>query len=107
MSFRVSALVAVVGVLALGSVAPAFGQPVAPQRPRTSPFGAIFSPPLAQQQLPEVGVIRGGPFAMHGAPRRGQGGKKRREDTAQKAGEKRRTGRQHGACYKFHDTPAM
>jgi hypothetical protein len=51
MSFRVSALVAVVGVLVLGSVSPAFGQPVPPPRPRTQPFGAIFSPPLQQQQL--------------------------------------------------------
>lgn len=57
MSFRVSALVAVVGVLALSSVAPAFGQPIAPQRPRSTPFGAIFSPPVQQQQLQQQLII--------------------------------------------------
>jgi hypothetical protein len=57
MSFRVSALVAVVGVLALGSVSPAFGQPAVPPRPRTTPFGAIFSPPLAQQQIQQQQIF--------------------------------------------------
>jgi hypothetical protein len=42
MSFRVSALIAF--ALALGSAAPALAQPQAPLRPRTSPFGSVFTP---------------------------------------------------------------
>lgn len=63
MSFRASALVAVGGVLALGSISPAFGQPIVPQRPRTSPFGAIFSPPLAQQQIQQQMIFNQGGVA--------------------------------------------
>jgi hypothetical protein len=51
MSFRVSALAAGVLVLGLGSVTPVSAQPVAPIRPRTSPFGSIFTPGMQQQQL--------------------------------------------------------
>jgi hypothetical protein len=51
MSFRVSALVAAVVTLSLSSMAPVSAQPQAPFRPRTSPFGSIFSPGLQQQQF--------------------------------------------------------
>jgi hypothetical protein len=51
MSFRVSALAAVAAVLAAGSLTPAFGQPIAPLRPRSSAFGSVFTPGLQQQQF--------------------------------------------------------
>src|SRR4051812_43170836 len=51
MSFRVSTLVAAAVVLGLGSVTPVSAQPQAPIRPRTSPFGSIFTPGLQQQQF--------------------------------------------------------
>src|SRR6266511_42195 len=50
MSFRVSALVAAV-VVGSASVTPVSAQPQAPIRPRTSPFGSIFTPGLQQQQF--------------------------------------------------------
>jgi hypothetical protein len=51
MSFRVSVPVAVAALLAVSSVTPAFGQPIAPVRPRSSAFGTIFTPGLQQQQF--------------------------------------------------------
>jgi len=51
MSFRVSALVAAAVVVGSASVAPVSAQPQAPIRPRTSPFGSIFTPGLQQQQF--------------------------------------------------------
>ena len=59
MSFRVSALVAV--ALALGSVAPAFAQPQAPLRPRSSPFGNVFTPGPAALTPPGQGAFGFGP----------------------------------------------
>lgn len=51
MSFRVFALLAAAVVLELGLASPALAQPIAPIRPRTSPFGSIFTPGLQQQQF--------------------------------------------------------
>jgi hypothetical protein len=55
MSFRVSALVAV--ALALGSVTPAFAQPQVPPRPRSSPFGNVFTPGPAALAPPGQGAF--------------------------------------------------
>jgi hypothetical protein len=64
MSFRVSALVAVIALCA-GSVAPAFGQPQVPVRPRSGPFQNVFGGP-GQMNAPggQGGIFGGGPAAV-------------------------------------------
>ena len=57
MSFRVSALVSVVGVLVLSSLTPAFAQPQPPVRPRYSAFQSVFRPGQPPLINPGPGIL--------------------------------------------------
>lgn len=57
MSFRISALVAAVAVLSVGSITPAFAQPQVPTRPRYTQFQSVFAPGRSPLVNPGQGII--------------------------------------------------
>jgi|GEM_PF-3049679 len=57
MSFRVSALVAAVAVLSVGSITPAFAQPQVPVRPRYTAFQSVFAPGRTPLVNPGQGIL--------------------------------------------------